>query len=170
MNPGGRSSESAFWRFSLAFYALPGVAPACLRLQDEGGADVNLMLFLLFLAKAGRTARAEDIRRIDAALTPWREGVVKPLRTLRRALKDGIEPIDPQAREGYRNQIKKVELEAERLQQTWLEREAVNLSLAPAMSRAETARLHLAHYAAHLGGLPEAPLKIVLDAFTNAPP
>jgi len=43
--------ESPFWRFSLRFYSRPGVAAACLALQDEAGADVNLMLFLLFLAK-----------------------------------------------------------------------------------------------------------------------
>ena len=37
--------SSRFWDFSLEIYAKPGVAQACLALQDECGADVNLLLF-----------------------------------------------------------------------------------------------------------------------------
>ena len=33
----------AFWRFSLAFYAVPGVAGALIALQDRDGLDVNLL-------------------------------------------------------------------------------------------------------------------------------
>jgi uncharacterized protein (TIGR02444 family) len=39
--------DDPFWRFSLDLYGRPGVAPACLALQDEAGADVNLVLYLL---------------------------------------------------------------------------------------------------------------------------
>src|SRR4029077_986465 len=41
------------WRFSLAFYALPGVARALIALQDRDGLDVNLMLFAMWLGISG---------------------------------------------------------------------------------------------------------------------
>ena len=76
--PGHRADDSPFWRFSLQFYALPGVAPACLVLQDKGGADVNLLLFLLFLAETGRQVTRDDVARLDAHVKTWREGTVVP--------------------------------------------------------------------------------------------
>jgi uncharacterized protein (TIGR02444 family) len=41
------------WDFSLRIYGLPGIAPACLRCQDDAGADVNMILLLLWTAKGG---------------------------------------------------------------------------------------------------------------------
>ena len=43
------SGKDGFWGFSLRIYARQDVPQACLALQDEGGADVNLVLFLLYL-------------------------------------------------------------------------------------------------------------------------
>jgi uncharacterized protein (TIGR02444 family) len=162
--------ESAFWRFSLRFYALPGVAPACLKLQDEGGADVNLLLFLLFLADQRRLVTFEDIGLLDAAIAPWREEAVKPLRRLRRRLKEDIGAIPASTSETFRNRIKAVELEAERLQQAALEGASESLHFATAEARAEAAKANLASLARFLGGLPETPLKIVMQAFTDLPP
>ena len=50
----GESVASPFWQFSLAFYRQPGVADACIRLQEEAGVDVNLLLFLLWQASLKR--------------------------------------------------------------------------------------------------------------------
>ena len=157
------SSESAFWRFSLRFYALPEVAPACLALQDEAGVDVNLLLFLLFLAEGGRAITRDDVARIDGIIAPWRTEVVEPLRALRRKLKTGIGDMPPAASEGFRNIVKKIELEAERIEQQRLEVLASGLG-APA-ARAEAARANLDAYAAHLGGLLAKPKGVVLQAF-----
>lgn len=44
--------ENPFWRFSCAVYAAPGVAQACLELQDTHGADVNLLLLAAWLGAA----------------------------------------------------------------------------------------------------------------------
>jgi len=43
---GGQAKDAgeAFWRFSLALYARPGVAEALVELQDRAGRDVNLQL------------------------------------------------------------------------------------------------------------------------------
>lgn len=162
-------SESAFWRFSLGFYALPEVAPACVLLQDEGGMDINLMLFLLFLAESSRAVSRAEIARIDADIAAWREDAVKPLRVLRRKLKTGIGPMPLRDSEGLRNLVKQVELESERLEQEFLARLAPGLG-ASAPSRTEAARANLAAYAAFLGQVPEKPLQIVQGAFTKAPP
>ncbi len=62
------SAGSPFWRFSLATYRKPGVATACLALQDECGVDVNLMLFLLWLAANGRQLSVDNIKELDQAV------------------------------------------------------------------------------------------------------
>ena len=36
-------SKSPFWRFSVKFYGEPGVAQACIDLQDQVGVDVNVL-------------------------------------------------------------------------------------------------------------------------------
>lgn len=157
------SRDSAFWRFSLRFYALPDVAPACLTLQDEAKVDVNLLLFLLFLAEEGRAVTRDDVAGLDLTIAPWRSEVVEPLRAVRRRLKGGVGEVPPATSEGLRNMVKKIELEAERMEQGRLEKAALNLGTPAARDAA--ARANLAAYADHLGGLPERPLAIVLAAF-----
>ena len=83
-------SESAFWNFSLGFYARSGVAEACLRLQDEAGVDVNVMLYLLFLAANGKRIDLSAHERIEAAVGEWRDAIVRPLRDVRRRLKSNV--------------------------------------------------------------------------------
>jgi uncharacterized protein (TIGR02444 family) len=163
-------ADSAFWRFSIRFYALAGVAPACLQLQDEGGADVNLLLFLLFLAQEGKTVSDADIVRLDSAVAAWREEAVMQLRRLRRRLKAGIGPTPPAESELFRTQIKKVELDSERLEQALLEATAAEFQFAIAPSRAQAARANLAAYSGFCKGLPAIPLEFVIEAFTNLPP
>ena len=164
--PSGSSSrDSAFWRFSLRFYALPEVAPACLALQDEANVDVNLLLFLLFLADGGYAIGREDVARLDTVIAPWRTDVVEPLRALRRRLKTGVGDIPPATSEGLRNTVKKVELEAERLEQARLENHA--LKLGKTAAREDAARTNLAAYEAYLGGLPSGPRDVLLQAFSG---
>ena len=156
-------AESPFWRFSLRFYARPGISAACLVLQDEAGADVNLLLFLLFLADSGIAIASEDVRRFDGAVKAWREAVVEPLRALRRRLKSGIEPVPPGDSEIFRNQIKRAELEAERIEQGILE--TLVPASGPALSRKDAARRNIAAYEPLLKPLPSAAIAAVLAAF-----
>lgn len=105
--------DSPFWRFALRVYALPGVAPQCLSLQDENGIDVNLLLFAGWCGSIGRRLEAGDIEAAAAATRPWTQGVVLPLRQARRAWKD-LGPAAPAAQTG-RETLKSVELLSERI-------------------------------------------------------
>jgi uncharacterized protein (TIGR02444 family) len=160
------TSESAFWTFSLGFYARPGVAETCLRLQDETGVDVNVMLYLLFLAANGRRIDAAAIERIDAASGEWREAIVRPLRGVRRRLRSSLGPFDTALTAALRSEVKRIELESERLQQTMLE----HLMTPAALNASEgeprsSARHHLERYADLLGVAPGGDFERILDAF-----
>ncbi len=162
---------SPFWRFSLGFYRRPQVAPACLELQDAFGVDVNLLLFLLWLATERRLLSAEGVRGIDARIRHWRETAVLPLRVIRRALKGGAPPIDATTTELFRTRVKAVELEAERLEQEALYALALTEfvggkePLRSAQSVQEAARANVAAYQAVVGReFPETAVDALLRA------
>ena len=160
------SQQSAFWQFSLAFYARPQVADACLELQDGTGVDVNVMLYLLFLATQNRQVGRDDVARIDALIAVWREQVVLPLRNVRRGLKPGVPPCDTADTDLLRSAVKRIELDAERIEQSTIERLAAAETVGhAASSRLDAARANLAAYGAFIGALPAAPLGTLLDAF-----
>jgi uncharacterized protein (TIGR02444 family) len=165
---GTGKNESPFWRFSLRFYALPGVAPACLTLQDEGKADVNLMLYLLFLATQKRALTRDDIASLDKTVSVWREEVIKPLRELRRRLKRGISDVDSRANDAFREHVKGIELESERIAHDTLARAAPPLSFrADAASPQDAAQASLDAYGKFLGHLPGEPVQTLLGAFAK---
>ncbi|MGM0412259.1 MAG: TIGR02444 family protein, partial [Pseudomonadota bacterium] len=108
--------------FAEALYARHGVREACLQLQDEGGCDVTLLLAAAWLGRQGRVASPADWAAVAAELTPWREGVVAPLRGVRRHLK--LWAVDAQSEPGVeaiREQVRAAELAAEFRALAWLE-------------------------------------------------
>lgn len=110
----------AFWRFSLAVYRRPGVAQACLALQDRCGLDVNLLLFCLFAARRGQVLTPRVLRQAMARATPIQRGIIAPLREARRALKRQAELADPAlaaAAKKLRASILRHELAAEHFEQ-----------------------------------------------------
>ena len=114
-DPTPHPQGSPFWRFSLGFYRQPGVGAACIRLQDEAGVDVNMLLYLLWHAALERKLTRAEVAAIEQRIAPWRDQVVMPLRTIRRAIKVPPPVIAAATVEAYRTKIKNVELEAERL-------------------------------------------------------
>jgi len=137
---------SPFWRFSLRFYRRPGVADACIALQDGCGVDVNLLLFFLWLAVARRTVPPALAKAVCAKAAPWRDDVVAPLRALRRRLKDGSSLVERGAAELFRTRIKAVELESERLQQESMFALAAGLATEDAATVEAAARANVAAY------------------------
>ena len=109
--------EAECWAFALAIYAKPGVAEACLALQDEAGVDVMMLLTTTFAAVKHRLLLAPDeIRALNEACRLWREQIVWPLRAIRSGLKAGLQPAPSEATEQFRSQVKALELAAEKLE------------------------------------------------------
>jgi uncharacterized protein (TIGR02444 family) len=117
MNPARSEIEADSWAFALTIYARPGVADACLTLQNEAGVDVMLLLMATFDAVKRRILLTPDeIKAMDEACRPWREQVVWRLRAIRSELKTGPRPAPTSKTEPFRSKIKALELEAERLE------------------------------------------------------
>lgn len=146
-------AAAAFWRFSLAIYARPGVAPACLALQDEHGRDVNVMLFCCWLGASGRgRLDRAGLEAADRAVAGWRRQVVEPFRAARRAIKAAALPDS----ESIYAKAKAVELDAERL----LQRQLADRAPAENLGLATERRLNdaLANLALYVADAPAAPI------------
>jgi len=163
------SSTSPFWRFSLGFYRVPGVAEACIRLQDEAGVDVNVLFFLLWQASLARAFTRDDVAGVEARIAPWREQVVVPLRAIRRQIKTPPPAIEAGTAEAYRTKVKGLELEAERLQQEALFALAQAGEFgAPATSREEAAKANVAAYQAICPRqFPSDAVAVIMAAFSG---
>ena len=160
-------SKSPFWRFSVKFYGMPGVAPACIELQDQAKVDVNVLFFLLWNATRSRALNADEVAKVEAAIGPWREMAVVPIRNIRRALKSPPPVLSADTAEGFRTRIKQVELEAERLQQEALFQMAERGAGRPAASALEAAKTSVSAYQAVLRPFPSGPLETIFSAFAK---
>lgn len=150
-----------FWNFSLRFYSQPEVADACLSLQDDSQVDVNVLLLLFWLAAAGKGLSCDEVAMIDGHVKRWRETVVAPLRAVRRSIPKS-EAHSPQGE--FRSHLKRLELEAEHLQQDDLF--ALFSTLAPGEPSRELALQNLAAYAAYLDcRFPETTISRLLSAY-----
>ena len=117
-------NPASFWDFSVNTYRQPGVADACLSLQDRFGCDVNVLLYCCWFA---RTRGVLDESTFSAALSfsqPWADEVVRPLRAARTWMKTTgrlLTEVPTHDCMALRDKIKAAELAAEHLQQNALE-------------------------------------------------
>ena len=150
----GEAPGEAFWRFSLALYARPGVADALIALQDRAACDVNLILFGLWLgASRGRRLAGGELAAAEAAAAAIGDAAVVPLRRLRRQLKGSADP-DLQA---LRRRVALLEIAAERRVQDRLAAQMSGASGAPPKGdRRAAARANLALTLGDAAGSPEA--------------
>ncbi|MBC9252772.1 TIGR02444 family protein [Pseudomonas alcaligenes] len=102
---------SDLWSFASCCYARPGVEAACLQLQAQG-ADVCLLLCGLWLEQRGVDCSDERRQQLVAISEPWQRQVICPLRELRQGWRAAAQLDAVQLR--LREQIKAMELEAER--------------------------------------------------------
>ena len=114
--------KTPFWQFSGVVYARPGVAEACIDLQDRHGLDVNLLLFCAWAGAQGRVLDGGDLGLLRSASRPWHDEVVAPLRAARRWLKRQTAVPDDLG-EAFRTEVKALELQAEMLEQLVLYQE-----------------------------------------------
>jgi uncharacterized protein (TIGR02444 family) len=117
--------EADFWAFSLAVYGDATVQQECLKLQDEHGIDINLVLFCAFAgAVHGVVLSNQATQEAVHAVGTWQRDIVATLRAARRALKPFAaenSPLNASAAT-LRARVKTVELEAEQIEQRTLER------------------------------------------------
>lgn len=108
------NQRNALWRFSLNYYSKPGVADACLFLQDHYKVDVNVLLLFLWLAAAGKALSVDEVAEVDGQVKQWRDSVVVPLRAVRRSIQKSAAQS---ARMEFRASLKMLELHSERIEQ-----------------------------------------------------
>lgn len=101
----------ALWDWTLRAYAQPGAPEACLALQDDHGQNTSFLLWAVWAEVADPTLLA----RAAAMARRWEDLALAPIRTVRRALKPAFEGVDDGEREGLREDVKAVELRAERV-------------------------------------------------------
>jgi uncharacterized protein (TIGR02444 family) len=117
VKPSRPELEADSWAFALEIYARPGVAEACLKLQNEAGVDVMIFLMVAYAAVRHRIfLTLAEIRTLDETCRPWREQIVRPIRAIRSGLKRGPLPAPNPETEQFRSKVKAIELAAERLQ------------------------------------------------------
>jgi uncharacterized protein (TIGR02444 family) len=125
----------ALWDWTLRAYGQAGVPEACLTLQDTYGQNTSLLLWAVWAEAANPAllARAADIAR------RWEALALSPIRDVRRALKPAFEGIEDAAREGLREDVKAVELRAERVLMERLEAMTADHGGAHALAALEAA-------------------------------
>lgn len=118
------AARLAFWSYSLATYARDEVEGLCLRLQDDHGFDVNVLLICLWVAETDRAVlQSGEIAALRAATAAWMADIVEPLRRIRRRLKDPLPyQLTQDVSEPCRSIVKTAELEGERIEQLLLVR------------------------------------------------
>lgn len=104
----------SLWDWARQAYAAPDVQAACLDLQDTAGQNTCVLLWAAWAAASGRALDADDLETAAETARAWDDAAVTPLRALRRSLKARRLDMNDAAREAVRDQVKAVELDAER--------------------------------------------------------
>lgn len=125
----------AIWEWALEAYARPGVPEACLKLQDTHGQNTSLLLW----AVHAETTDADLLKRAAEAAKAWDRTALVPLRSVRRGLKPPLPPFEDHARQALRDEVKALELAAERLLLETLERLVEGQGGAPALMALQAA-------------------------------
>ncbi len=105
---------SDLWTWAVAAYDAPGVAEACLSLQDHHEQNVPLLLWAAWVAVTGRRPDEETIEAACDAARAYDTVITAQLRAVRRTLKAPIPDVADDHREALRQQVKALELDAER--------------------------------------------------------
>jgi len=149
---------SEFWEFSLEVYGRQNVPGLCLELQDKVGADINIVLFLLWLGRQKLVIKeANGIELILDCVAPWHRQIVKSMRTARREMKEWPVP-DEAFRDVLRTDIQKLEIHSEQIEQSMLYElfETQSKEFIISSNQAEEAVMleNLSHYLPRLNGVP----------------
>lgn len=104
--------DNPLWQYACQVYSQDGVEAALLALQDDHGADINLILQALWLASEGAQWTHACIPNDYGK---WMAEQVLPLRQMRRSMKTDWVENKGIGYEDFRQQVKKLELKAEQV-------------------------------------------------------
>ena len=119
----GKNVEG-FWDFSVRTYRTQGVPDACLSLQNDHGADVNMLLYCCWVGVYVGRFDDELFEMASRFSSNWANHVVIPLRSARSWMKHegcSVNPVPTDTCMELREKIKSVEFDSEKLQQQALE-------------------------------------------------
>lgn len=145
-------APSPLWDFALAIYTRSGVEPLCLRLQDNHAVNIPVLLFARWLEAR---QQALDLPAVLACVTHWDSHYVQVLRGLRRQMKRDYGG----SVELLREQIKRVELLAERQELDWLEQLARDWPRNATLAAGDNLRVYLGQL-----GVPEL---VIVEAIAS---
>lgn len=114
--------DNPFWRFSLSLYQLKRIKDACLQLQDESGANINLILFAIWTAQQ-RLRFNPNWRTSFQQFENWHQDYTLQLRRQRNELTHLAEKADKNENgplHRMREHLLKAELLAEQQEQAVL--------------------------------------------------
>lgn len=130
-----QNSQQNFWNFSIELYRRPGVAEACLELQDSHGIDVNLLLHSYWYGESFGSVDILLLQEVVEFSSTWKQGIVQPLRSVRQWMKTRTHLVSENQAlqfEALRERVKSEELSAEKIQQEMIEE--ISLRAKPANS------------------------------------
>ncbi len=107
----------SLWNWSLDVYKDASVASVCLHLQDRFDLDVNILLWLCYIAVHNRAPSAQTLARSLEISREWQEGWIQGVRKARRGLKRD----DLEASQGLKERFLALELVMEKNQQAALQ-------------------------------------------------
>jgi uncharacterized protein (TIGR02444 family) len=120
------ASPIGFWPFSVNAFGQPEIERLCLALQDQHDLDVNLLLFCCWLGlQESAVLTAAQVQTLIDATDEWQAEIVKPLRAIRRRLKQQTGGVSPQQSLALHRAVAGIELESEQLEQTTILQQAI---------------------------------------------
>ena len=155
-------AENQLWQYSLSVYSKPDVEPLLLQLQDDFGADVNLLLCAFWLSSQRYVL---DVVRWSSLVTvsaSWRTECILPLRSVRRFLKSraGVD--------AFREQVKALEIDAEHCQQDLLYQQLLAMNYLQFDQRDDALKMNVAAYTGFLAGVDKPVLTALLEKLQRA--
>lgn len=162
--------QNDFWDWTLPTYGQPGVSPACLRLQDRYGLDVNVVLYAVWAASRGAELSDGDVAAAARRVDEWHRLVVCGLRAIRTQLKGDPHGAPAELAEALREDIKKLELDSERMEHVMLGSElpAARHESADIDELRRAARRSVRRYLQMLGGEPDTDDESAIEAIIAA--
>jgi len=114
----GPAKTERLWAFAVEFYGREGVAQLCLRLQNDHGLDVDIVIACLWHASRGGSVDEVQLESMIMAAAPARARV-RVIRELRRGV--GLDRKQDSVWQATYEQLLSAELAAERVELEWIE-------------------------------------------------